>query len=73
MCSHSGDNRILKTLALLLALAAVIAFAPSLGTAQRSDRKLTVQNIIDLLTGDVSSDEVAQEARKAGISFQVTL
>lgn len=72
MCSHSGDHRILKTLALLLALAAVIAFAPSVGTAQRSDRKLTVQNIIDLLTGDVSSDEVAQEARKAGISFQVT-
>ena len=72
MCSQSGDNRILKTLALVLALTAVFAFAPSFGTAQNAGRKLSVQDIVNLLTGDVPSDEVAKEARKAGISFQVT-
>jgi len=72
MCSHSGDNRILKTLALVLALTAVFAFAPSFVTAQNAGRKLSVQDIVNLLTGDVPSDEVAKEARKAGISFQVT-
>src|ERR1017187_4946017 len=72
MCSHSGAKRILKTLALLLALAAVFAFIPAMGTAQTTGRKLSVQDIVNLLTGDVPSDEVANEARKAGISFQVT-
>jgi hypothetical protein len=50
----------------------VIALVPSPGTAQKVAKKLTEQNIIDLLTGDASSDDVAQEARKSGISFQVT-
>ena len=72
MCSRSADNRILKTLALLLALTAFLAFAPSLGSAQKAARKLSVQDIVDLLTGDVPSDQVAEEAQKAGISFQVT-
>jgi hypothetical protein len=72
MRSLSGDNRILKTLALVLALMTVFAFAPSIDTAQSAGRKLSVQEIVNLLTGDVPSDEVAREARKAGISFQVT-
>src|ERR1019366_1037554 len=72
MCSQSGNNRILKSLALVLALTAVFAFAPSFGMAQNAGRKLSVQDIVNLLTGDVPSDEVAKEARKAGISFQVT-
>ena len=63
---------ILKTLALLLALIAATALIPSNGTAQKATKKLTVQDVIDLLTGDVPSDQVAQEAEKAGISFQVT-
>ena len=63
---------ILKTLALLLALIAAIALIPSNGTAQKATKKLTVQDVIDLLTGDVPSDQVAKEAEKAGISFQVT-
>jgi hypothetical protein len=51
---------------------AAIALIPSLGNAQKVVKKLTKQDIIDLLTGDVPSAQVAQEARKAGISFQVT-
>ena len=74
MCSHSSDNRILKTLALVIVLALTTAFVftPSHITAQSAGRKLSVQDIVNLLTGDVPSDEVAREARKAGISFQVT-
>ena len=72
MGSHSGGKRIPKILALLLALLAAIALIPSLGKAQKAAKKLTKQDVIDLLTGDVPSDQVAQEAQKAGISFQVT-
>jgi hypothetical protein len=72
MCSHSGVRRIPKSLTLLLALLAAIALLASLGNAQKAAKKLTKQDVIDLLTGDVPSDQVAQEARKAGISFQVT-
>ncbi len=67
-----GGKCILKTRALLLALIAAIALGPSLGNAQKVAKKLTKQNVIELLTGDVPSDQVADEARKAGISFQVT-
>ncbi len=72
MGSNSGGRKIHKTLTLLLALIAVIALFPSLGNSQKVGKKLTKQDIIDLLTGDVPSDQVAQEAQKAGISFQVT-
>ena len=41
-------------------------------TPKRAPKKLTAQDVIDLLTGDVPSDQVADEARKEGISFQVT-
>lgn len=68
----SGGRRNPKILALLLVLMVAIAFIPSLANAQKAPKKLTKQDIIDLLTGDVSSDDVAQEARKSGISFQVT-
>jgi len=56
---------------LLVAIAAV-AFLPSFGNAQKPVKKLTKQDVIDLLTGDVPSDQVAEEARKSGISFPVT-
>ncbi|HXW14145.1 MAG TPA: PDZ domain-containing protein, partial [Terriglobia bacterium] len=72
MGSNLEAKRILTTLALSLALIAAITLNPSVGTAQKAARKLTEQDIIDLLTGDVPSDQVAQEAQKAGISFQVT-
>jgi len=65
-------KRILKTLALILVLIAAIVLIPSHGISQKAFKKLTVQDVIDLLTGDVPSDQVAQEAEKAGISFQVT-
>jgi hypothetical protein len=72
MGSYAGGKCIAKTLALLLALMAAIAFIPTPGNAQKAAKKLSKQDVIDLLTGDVSSDDVAQEARKSGISFQLT-
>ena len=72
MQSHPGGKRIPRILALLLALMAAIALFPSLGNAQKAPKKLTKQDVIDLLTGDVSSSDVADQARKSGISFQVT-
>ena len=72
MDSCSQGKRIPKILALLVALTATVAFLPSIGNAQKAAKKLAKQDVIDLLTGDVPSDQVAQEARKSGISFQVT-
>ena len=72
MDSCSRGKRIPKILALLVALTATVAFLPSIGNAQKAAKKLAKQDVIDLLTGDVPSDQVAQEARKSGISFQVT-
>lgn len=65
-------RRISEVRGVLLVLLAVIAFLPFLTHAQNTAKKLTKQDVIDLLTGDVPSDQVASEARKAGISFRVT-
>lgn len=65
-------ERICKSLAVILIAIVAIALFPSPATSQRSSKKLSKDDIVNLLTGDVPSDEVAQEARKAGISFQVT-
>jgi hypothetical protein len=72
MGSHSGDKRYSSLFALLLALWVAMALLPSLGNAQRAPQKLSVQDIIDLLTADTSSDDVAKTAKDEGISFQVT-
>lgn len=72
MILQAGGMRIPKILALLLVLIAAIALIPSLGTAQKPAKKLSKQDVMDLLTGDVPSSQVALEARKAGISFPVT-
>jgi len=69
---HSGDKRYPSRFALLLAVWVAMALLPSLGNAQRAPQKLSAQDIIDLLTNDTSSDDVAKEARDEGISFQVT-
>ena len=68
---YSRGEGIPKKLA-LLALMAALALLPALGNPQRAPKKLTKQDVIDLLTGDVPSEQVAEEARKAGIGFQVT-
>jgi hypothetical protein len=72
MYLHLRGKRISRILALALALIAAIAFTSLRGNAQKAAKKLAEQDVIDLLTGDVSSADVAQEARKSGISFQVT-
>ena len=72
MGSHSGDKRYSNLFALLLALWVAMALLPSLGNAQRTPQKLSAQDIIDLLTADTSSDDVAKTAKDEGISFQVT-
>ena len=66
------DKRYSSLLALLLALMVAMALLPSPGNAQKSNQKLTAQDVIDLLTKDTSSDDVATTAQEAGISFQVT-
>ena len=72
MPSHSSREFILKTVVLLLAFTAATAMLPSLINAQPAGKKLTKQDILDLLTSDVSSDDVAKTAQDAGISFPVT-
>lgn len=72
MGSQSGDKRNSNLLALLLALMVAIALLPSLGSAQKAHQKLSSQDIIDLLTNDMSSDDVVKAAQAEGISFQVT-
>jgi hypothetical protein len=69
---NSGNNWIPRILTLLLALLAAIAIAPAHASAQTAAKKLTSQDVIDLLTGDVPSADVAKQAQKLGISFQVT-
>ena len=51
-------------------LALSLAVFPSLVLAQAG--KLSKQNVVDLLTGDVSSDRVAAIAKDKGISFEMT-
>jgi hypothetical protein len=67
---HPGAKHFCRIFGLLLVLVAVIAFNPTVGNSQK--KKLSKQDVMDLLTGDVSSEQVADEARKSGISFQVT-
>jgi hypothetical protein len=57
---------------MLLALMAGVAFLSSLGIAQITGQKLSKQEMIGLSTRDVTSGQVAAEARKSGISLPVT-
>jgi hypothetical protein len=68
----SGAKCIFKAFGLLLALAAVVAYIPSLGNAQKPGRKLSKDDVIGLLSSGVASADVVDAARKSGISFQVT-
>jgi hypothetical protein len=72
MDSGSAGKRIPRLLALLLVLVALVAAVGSSANAQKPPKKLSKQDIINLLTGDVPGEEVAQEARKSGISFELT-
>ena len=72
MASYPGRYLSVRTVALLLALIATSVLIPTTASAQKASRKLTKQDVIDLLTHDLPSDAVVQEARKSGISFQVT-
>jgi hypothetical protein len=72
MDPNARGKRIPSVIVLLLALAAATALFPASGSTQDAAKKLSKQDILGLLTGDVPSDEVAREAQKAGISFQVT-
>jgi hypothetical protein len=56
----------------MLVLVASLALIPAVGDAQKAPKKLSKQDVIDLLTGDIPSDQVAEEARKSGIAFSVT-
>jgi len=54
----------------LTVLAVVAVLCPFSGRAQ--NKKLSKQDVIDLLTGDVASERVAQIAKNKGISFAMT-
>ncbi len=62
----------LRVSLLLLTALAVLSLNLAIGAPRPAGPKLTLQNVLDLLTGDVSSSDVAAEAEKDGISFQVT-
>ena len=66
MCSYSGGRRIPRTLALFLALIAAIAFVPSLSNAQNVTKKLTEQDVIELLTGDASNSRCDRGGAEIG-------
>jgi hypothetical protein len=68
MCESLGKNCTRKIIAAVLLIVAVVLL-PSLA---KGVNKISKQDIIDLLTGDVSSQEIAAAARKSGISFQIT-
>ena len=68
MCESLGKNCTRKIFAAVLLIVAMVLL-PSLA---KDANKLTKQDIIDLLTGDVPSEDVATAARKSGISFPVT-
>lgn len=72
MTFHSGRKPIPLTLALVLALAMPGIIRPPICNAEGAAKKLSQQDVLNLLTGDVPSDAVAAEARKSGIAFQVT-
>ncbi len=67
-----SGSRYIRGILVLLALIAAIAVVPSSSNAQKSSKKLTKQDVIDLLTQDASNEDVASAARDAGVSFQVT-
>ena len=68
ICESVGKNCTRKISAAVLLILAM-ALVPSLA---KGANKLTKQDIIDLLTGDVPSERIAAVARESGISFQVT-
>jgi hypothetical protein len=68
MCASLGKNCAGKIFAAVLLTAAMVLL-PSLA---KGANKLTKQDIIDLLAGNVSSADIAAAARKSGISFPVT-
>ena len=68
---RSRRKYVQRILVLLLASIPVIVFSPC-SKAQKDSKKLTKQDVIDLLTQDATNEDVASAARDAGISFQVT-
>jgi hypothetical protein len=71
MSLHSRARYVPGIFALFLVLIAGLPTAPSYG-GQQASKKLTKQDVIDLLTQDASNEDVAAAARDSGISFQVT-
>ena len=69
MSSHQQGRHIYRILILLLILLAAIIFTPVPAHSQGAGKKLTKQDVIDLLTGDVPSERVADIAKQRGVSF----
>jgi hypothetical protein len=61
-----------KVLAILVILIGVMALCPRSAHSQGTAKRLSKQDVLDLLTGDVPSERVAAIAKEKGISFEMT-
>lgn len=61
-----------QTLVFVLACAAALTLFPSFSSAQKTAKKLSKQDVVELLMTGVSSSDISRQARDEGISFQVT-
>jgi hypothetical protein len=71
MLPDTRARLIRKVLAILVMLIAVMALCPRSAHSQGAKR-LSKQDVLDLLTGDVPSERVAAIVKKEGISFAMT-
>jgi hypothetical protein len=72
MLADAQGEHTRKALALLVILVAAVALCPFSAHPQNTGKHLSKQDIIDLLTGDVTSERVAEIAKEKGISFDMT-
>jgi hypothetical protein len=72
MLADARGKHTRKVLALLVIALAAVALSPFSAYPQNTGKKLSKQDIIDLLTGDVTSERVADIAKEKGISFDMT-
>ena len=65
-------KHISKAPAFLVILIAAIALCPCSAHSQGTVKRLSKQDVLELLTGDVPSERVAAIARERGITFEMT-
>ena len=71
MLADAQGKHTRKVLALLAIVVAAVALCPFSAHPQNTGKKLSEQDIVGLLTGDVTSERVADIAKEKGISFDM--